>query len=473
MRWYVGVILVLLAALILQSGLLAYAMYVLLGVMIVSRLLARTALDRVTAERSCKRAMAEIGDRVKVGVTVRNGGWLPVPWVLLEDLLPRRSLDPRFPRLRVKGRRLQLRMLRPGADVEVEYQVHCQMRGYYQLGPLVMESGDLFGLHRRYRVDADPHFLLVYPKVVALAGYELASRRPIGDVRLTHRLYEDPTRIAGVRPYEAGDPLNRVHWRATARTGELHSKVYEPSTLAGATILLDLHRDGYPSRGEPHRSELAVTASASVANAVFEMGQQVGLISNGRDAADRIRLEGWDHEFRTRRAARQQAAMQEESERLRPVVVETRRGEEQFQRIREALARLELTDGMPFAQLVLETAARMPRDATVLALLPDVPVETALALGNLRRRGMAVAAVLVGCDGDRLERGYGRLVAEGIRDVRHLANEAGLPELCRQQALGPTLGTWVPFETEPEPGAPDWAGGTPYRLDSPETLPGG
>jgi uncharacterized protein (DUF58 family) len=468
MRWYLGVILVLLAALVLQSGLLAYAMYVLLGVLLVSRLLARTALDRVTATRVCKRTTAEVGDRAAVAVTVTNGGYLPVPWVLLEDLLPRAALNPRFPRLRVKGKRLQLRMLRPGGEVRVEYQVQCLTRGYYQLGPLILESGDLFGLHRRYRVETEPHFLLVYPKVVALEGYDLASRRPIGDVRLVHRLYEDPTRIAGVRAYEAGDPLNRVHWRATARTGQLHSKVYEPSTLAGATILLDLHRDGYPARGEPYRSELAVTAAASLANAVFEMGQQVGLVSNGRDAADRIRLEGWDHEFRTRRAARRDASMQEESHRLRPVVVETRRGEEQFQHIREALARLELTDGLSMAGLILETAGRIPRDATVLAVLPDVAVETALALGNLRRRGLAVAAVLIACEPNQLERAYGRLVAEGIRDVRHLGNEEGLPELCRQQALGPAAGSWVPEEPADEAGLPDWARRTRHRLDSPE-----
>jgi uncharacterized protein (DUF58 family) len=467
MRWYLGVILILLAALILQSGLLAYAMYVLLGVLLVSRLLARTALDRVTATRSCNCTTAEVGDRARVKVTVRNDGWLPVPWVLLEDLLPRAALNLRFPRLRVKGKRLQLRTLRPGGEVEVEYQVQCQLRGYYQLGPLVLESGDLFGLHRRYRVETTPHFLLVYPRVIQLEGYDLASRRPIGDIRLTHRLYEDPTRIGGVRQYEIGDPLNRIHWRATARTGELHSKVYEPSSLAGATILLDLHRDGYPSRGEPHRSELAVTAAASLANAVYEMGQQVGLVSNGRDAADRIRLEGWDHEFRTRRGARQAAGMQDESQRLQPVIVETRRGEEQFQRIREALARIELTDGLPVAQLVLEAASRIPRDATVLALLPDVSVETALALGNLRRRGLAIAVVLVACDPNLLERSYGRLVAEGIRTVRHLADEAGLPELCRQQALGPSAGSWVPDKPPDEEG-PEWAGGSRYRLDSPE-----
>src|SRR5437660_3913247 len=154
------------------------------------------------------------------------------------------------------------------------------MRGYYQIGPMVMESGDLFGLHRRYCVDAEPHYLLVYPRTVPLEGYDLASRRPIGDVRLVHRLYEDPTRIVGIRPYEAGDPMSRVHWRATARTGQLHSKTYEATTLTGATLLLDFHLAGYPRRGEPHRSELAVTASVSLANAVAILGQQIGLATN-------------------------------------------------------------------------------------------------------------------------------------------------------------------------------------------------
>ena len=63
---------------------------------------------------------------------------------------------------------------------------------------------------------------------------------------MTYRLYEDPTRIAGVRSYTPGDSLMRVHWRATARTGQLHSKVYEPSTIAGATLLLEFHTASHP-----------------------------------------------------------------------------------------------------------------------------------------------------------------------------------------------------------------------------------
>jgi uncharacterized protein (DUF58 family) len=446
MRWFLGVIAFLLVALLIESGLLAYAMYVLLAVMLVGRLLARESLGKVTATRLVKKLRskeirrpgdkaleAEIGDDIKVEVSIKNAGWLFVPWVLLEDLLPKTALRPKPSRLRVKGKRIQIRSLPAGKEVEMRYTLECHQRGYYQIGPLVLESGDLFGLHRRYRVEADPHFLLVYPKVVPLVGYDIASRRPIGDVRLIHRLYEDPTRIAGVRPYQAGDPLSRIHWRATARTGALHSKVYEPSTLAGATLVLDFHQAGYPSRGEPHRSELAVTTAVSLANAVYEVGQQIGLISNARDAADRIRLEGWEGDHRTRQAARQNAVMIEESERLQPLVVPTRRGVEQFQRIRETLARVELTDGLTSAELLIETAHRLPRDATVVALLADVTAETALTLGSLKRQGYAVSVVLIALDEEQQETAHGRLYAEGIMDVRPLRNEAEIPELCQQQ----------------------------------------
>jgi uncharacterized repeat protein (TIGR01451 family) len=434
MKWFLGVALLLLAAVVLHSGLLAYAMYVLLGLLVLSRVLARNWIGNLTARRRCNRQTAEIGDTVKVTVTVANASRLPVPWVLLEDLLPGQVLHSPIPRVEIKGKRLRISMLGGHGETTLTYQMHLRMRGYYQIGPVVMEGGDLFGLHRRYRVETEPAFVLVYPKAVPLPGYDLASRRPIGEVRLTHRLYEDPTRIAGVRPYQFGDPLNRVHWRATARTGTLHSKVYEPSTIAGATLLLDFHQAGYPTRGEPFRSELAVTAAASLAQAVYDLGQQVGLVSNGRDAADRIRAEGWAHDYRTRVAAREKASMRDTSDRLQPVIVPTRRGPEQLWRLREALARVELTDGLTFAQLVTETAGRLPRDATVVAILPAAPPETAVALGGLHRQGFAVAAVLIGLDAHRLQEAYARLRAENL-DVRHAKDEQELTALCEYQLL--------------------------------------
>lgn len=434
-KWFLGALALLAVALVFQLELLAYAMYALLGAMAVSRALTRTWAESLSAERECNRLTADVGDSVAVVLRVRNGGRLPVAWVLLEDLLPRHAFLPPPGRLKVVGRRLQLLMLGRRATRTMFYQLDCHQRGYYQIGPLVLETGDLFGLDRRYRIVTRPHFLLVYPKVIALEGYDVASRRPIGEVRLTHRLYEDPTRIAGVRRYQPGDPLNRVHWRATARTGELHSKVYEPSSVAGTTLLVDFHAGNYPSRHEPVRSELAITAAASIANAVYLMGCQVGLVTNGRDAADRIRSEGWDPDPTSRRVAREAATMRTRSDRLEPVVVPTARGPETLTRILENLARLELTDGLTLAELVGETSGRMPRDATVLAILSTVSESTAIALGNLRRQGFAVSALVnVYGEHDFVE-AVGHLMAEGIL-ARHLDEETSVATICRDWSLG-------------------------------------
>ena len=434
MKWFVGSAFLLFVALVFNLGLLAYAMYALLAVMIVSRILARTWIESLSASRECNRVSANIGESVAVVVNVANSGALPIGWVLLEDVLPRGALRHNPPKLRVNGSRLKLMMLWAGGRKTMFYQLECLGRGYFQIGPLVLETGDLFGLHRRYKVGTSPHFVLVYPEVVALEGFDIASRRPIGEVRMMHRLFEDPTRIAGVRPYEAGDPLNRVHWRATARTGKLHSKIYEPSSITGATVVVEFNQAAFDPRHEPVRSELAVTAAASLANAVYHMGQQVGLVTNGRDAADRIRQQGWEEDPRTRNAARATAAMLESSDRLEPLVVRTQRGPEQLMRILETLARVELTDGFDFAQLIIETASRMPRDATVIAVLPSVTMETAVALGNLRRGGYAVTAILIMYDHEEYSRAAGKLLAEGV-ETRQLANKEALVTVCRNYVL--------------------------------------
>lgn len=429
MRWLLVAVAIIGVALALQAGLVAFAGYVLLGVYLLSRFLARRWADDLTAERTCSTDPREVGESVEVAVTLRNAGALPILWILVEDLLPERMLR-RPTRLEVKGKRVRVVGLRAKKSKTIRYTVTFRMRGYYPLGPTVLETGDVFGLHRRHRVAGRPAYVMVYPKVVLLTRYDFASQRPIGEVRLQNRLFEDVTRTAGVRPYIPGDPLSRVHWRATARTGQLHSRLYEPTSLAGATVLIDFHSDGYPSRGEPFRSDLAVTVACSLAYAVSVLNQQVGMASNGRDAADRIREEALEQAeaegYASRGAARDRFELKDESDRLRPVVVDTRRGFDQFQKIREALARLELSDGLAFAGLALEMATRMSRDATVMAVLPRVTTETAVALGTLRRQGFAISAFLVGLDDTARLEAHGRLLAEAVRDIRYVNTEQEL-----------------------------------------------
>jgi uncharacterized protein (DUF58 family) len=431
MKWLVATILALLVAITLELGLLAFAAYALLMIIGAGRILSDYWIRNLDVVRSASRLEGGVGDKVAIALRVQYTGRLPIPWVIIEDLLPEKDFVHRPPNLQIQGNRLSLAMLRAGKTVNVYYQLSCNRRGYYQLGPTILETGDLFGLHRRYRIGNTPHFLMIRPRLIELHHFDIASRRPIGEITMSHRLYEDPTRIAGLRKYQAGDPLNRVNWRATARTGVLHSKVYEPSTIAGATLLIDFHAKSHDARHEPIRSELAISMSAAVANAVYELGQQIGMISNGRDAADRIRQEGWHGEPRSRDAVRRMAAMRESSDRLRPVVVPTKRGPTQFRLILDHLARLELSDGLSFAELVTESTGNMPRDASVVVVSPGVTVDHAIALDGLVRQGFAVAAILNLYDEYDFAGAAGPLIASGVR-VYHLRDKDHVASICRQ-----------------------------------------
>ena len=214
MRWLLGAIFLLIIGIVFQLGLLVYSMYALLGVILLSCWLARHWIENVTAHRESNRHTVEIGERVAVIVDLSNSSGIPIPWLLVEDSLPRDALSCKPPKLKVDGRRVSLIQMGPNGKMSIRYQLNFATRGYYQIGPLMLESGDLFGLHRRYKVVTEPHFVMVYPKVIPLSGYDLSSRRPIGEIRMAHRLFEDPTRLAGVREYQRGDSFNRIHWKA-------------------------------------------------------------------------------------------------------------------------------------------------------------------------------------------------------------------------------------------------------------------
>lgn len=167
---------------------------------------------------------------------------------------------------------------------------------------------------------------------------------------------------------------------------------------------------------------------------LFQMQQPFGLISNGRDAADRIRLDGWESDQRTRDAALQSAAMDEKNDRLRPVVVPPQRGVENFNQVLRTLARLERTDGLRLPELLAETQSRIPRDTSVVVLLQELDERSALALGMLRQQGYAVSAIINSYEDDAFASTAGMLVAQRI-SVYRLKDEAAISQLCETMLI--------------------------------------
>jgi uncharacterized protein (DUF58 family) len=148
MIWFVIIALLIGVAIALKAGLVSFAGYVLLGVYFLSRYFARRWADDLSAERVCDASPREIGDSTEVSIKLLNAGGLPILWVLVEDLIPDYSTRQKPLRLTIKGKRLQVATLGAGQTKTLKYRVTFLMRGYYPLGPTLLETGDVFGLHR-------------------------------------------------------------------------------------------------------------------------------------------------------------------------------------------------------------------------------------------------------------------------------------------------------------------------------------
>jgi hypothetical protein len=145
-----------------------------------------------------------------------------------------------------------------------------------------VRQSDPFGILVRERQIDQPAILLVYPLVAPLERFGLPARSPFGELKSSRRLLEDPLRVAGVRPYQPGDDPRRIHWKASARTGELQSKVYEPSTRHTLALFVDMRTFDRTLYGyDPFLAELAITTTASVAAWALDQGYAVGVYSNG------------------------------------------------------------------------------------------------------------------------------------------------------------------------------------------------
>ncbi len=421
-KWLAGTAILLLFAYATGSGLVVYFLYAVLLVMLISRLMLEVCLRGLECTREVSRMEIPIGERVEAILTVKNKGFLPVPWAFVEDLLPQKTPTT--------GEYARLLTLMPGQEEKLLYQITFSRRGYHQIGPAMIETGDLFGFFRRYKTGPGKNYVIVYPSVEPLMEYDIAARRPLGTVKITNRIFEDPSRILGVREYAPGDPLNRIHWKTSARTGILHTKVWEPSKVIGATIVLDFHQDSYAGAAGKERGELAIIAAASLADFVASANEQVGLVTNGRDLAEVARWESLPLLGKIREQVAQRARRTEKSAALAPFMIPTRKGAEQGRLILEALARVDYTDGLSIDKVLHYVMQHMSRDSTILLIAPAITDSTAVTLAVMKEAGFTMSLFII-----NNEVGYfdaiDKLASKSI-DIYHIKDVESLAKFATQ-----------------------------------------
>ncbi|MFP4502532.1 MAG: DUF58 domain-containing protein [Candidatus Hydrogenedentota bacterium] len=417
--WYIAAVVAIAVSWLLLSPYMAYAVYAFLLLVIAANLSSMAWLLGLECERAIRDTTLQQGQDTEVQVTVTNRRGFPIPWLYCEDQHP--ADTPRH------GAASRLAVLMPGRSLTIRYRLTFPRRGYHRVGPMIMESGDLFGLQRRFRTGNRQDYVSVLPTVAYIETFNIASKRPQGPVRVANRIYQDPTHIRGIREYVPGDPLNTIHWKATARTGTLHVKTHEPTSVQGGTLVLDFHGDSYLPENKEERMELAVTTTASIAYLLQMAGEQVGMLTNARDAAEIAKYEVEQRESLSKDEARASIVGEDDPASISPLSVHTTRSPLQAQRIAENLARVLPGYGLDCEQLLMTGFRALPRDAALLPVTPHVTPALALTLGMLKQHGFQVSVFYI-----KDRKGYeeaAALLAQYDIYTFHIEHERNLHEL--------------------------------------------
>lgn len=167
--------------------------------------------------------------------------------------------------------------LAANADTEELFAVPTNRRAVIHAGPAVSVRGDQLGLFRRVVKWTEPIELFVHPVTTRLHPTAAGLVRDL-EGQITKKITNNDISFHALRDYVTGDDVRYVHWRSSARTGQLMVRQFEESRRSQLTIVHSRDRRYYASDDE---FELAVSATASIASQVIRDGTQISVVTEG------------------------------------------------------------------------------------------------------------------------------------------------------------------------------------------------
>jgi uncharacterized protein (DUF58 family) len=309
---------------------------------------------RFSLERTAVPGRVQVDEAALVTLGIENAGGAASPLLMAEEQLDYALGDrPRFvvPRLRRGDRQ------------EVHYTVRSHVRGRHRLGPLGVRLRDPFGLSTRVAAISGSSDVLVLPRIVPLGGGRPAGSGVGAEGEIPHMVALHGEDDVSIREYRDGDDLRRIHWRATATTGEIMVRQEDRPARRRAVIVLDSRARGHHGTGSSGSFEWAVTACASVAVHLLGQAYAVHLLSD-----------------ETAEDGRASTAIE-----LDPLL--------------DVLAMAETGSDDQFADVLQSTHPVTASGGLVLAVVTDLDEELARRIASLRQPGGTALAMVMDPDG--------------------------------------------------------------------------
>ena len=257
-----GAALVLCALVLGQRDLLRVGVFLLALPVVAVAVVARTRY-RLACTRRLDPSRVEAGRPATVRLHLDNVSRLPSGVLLMEDALP----------YALGGRpRFVLDRVEPQGARDVSYPARSEVRGRFTVGPLSVRLTDPFGLCELSRSFASTEDLVVTPVVSPLPPVRLGGDWLGGGESTARAVASSGADDVATREYRHGDDLRRVHWRSTARVGELMVRREEQPFQNRAVLLLDARASAHAGEGPASSFEWSVSAMASIGVALSRAG---------------------------------------------------------------------------------------------------------------------------------------------------------------------------------------------------------
>jgi uncharacterized protein (DUF58 family) len=336
---------------------LFYLLYLAILVIGGSYVLVRLGLTDLEAGYAVSQLHGHVGDRMRVTYTLRNSSRLLKPWLEIHNPT---TLPGGLP-----GRAITLR-----GRTERSWLIRAPLsrRGHFRIEPLHIRTGDPFGFFEASATVGQGISVVVYPRLEALPRWRLPTAALEGSHATPVRAMQTTPLATTVRPYAPGDAMNRIHWKTTARHGEIQVKEFDLEQTADAWIILDLQRGIQTGKGDESTVEAAIRAAASIADKALQENRAVGLTVNV----------------------------------ARTAFLPADRGGRQHLKIMQLLAAVEADGSAPLVETLIASVPRLRRGMTAVVITSSLDPSWVRPLASLRSRG--VTCVVVTLDAAAYER---------------------------------------------------------------------
>ena len=295
------------------------------------------------------------GDALNVKMKVRNKRNLSLYFIELVD---------KFPGAPPGEENISLFMLKVKAKeaLPVSYLTDCYRRGLWRLGPVSIVSQDALGFFKIKKTAKVFSEVLVYPSMFRIFSFPPLASGSVSWMGVeTAKISGDSHEFFGVREYQRGDAMSRIHWPSTARHNRLIVKQFERNAVQEATIVIDLKKGHDIGHGKETTLEYSVKIAASLARYLLNEGAFVQIVAYGKEA----------------------------------MMLPFGKGESHMYKILEYMAKVQADSDFTLSQALEEASFVTPHRSTLITIILDNDIESLTALVEFKIKEVKLIIIVL------------------------------------------------------------------------------